>query len=206
MIVHNVARVVHFDIKPENILIDKTDTVKIADFGISKMMNKEEEFKKVGGTRMFLPPETWKVKKFKGKPIDIWAIGVTFYYLAFGYYPFSSVDPTQFNKTVESTEVKFPAEADPQYVDLLKRCLVKDPEARITLDEIFEHGWVTRSGQSPLEKCGIGEHITVTRNEIEKAFTVRKIEVNMFAVTRVRTLLKSNRKITRTPEAAVGGE
>ena len=52
-IVHTVARVVHFDIKPENILVNKEDVVKIADFGISKFMNASQSFIKVGGTKMF---------------------------------------------------------------------------------------------------------------------------------------------------------
>ena len=99
---HNVARVIHFDIKPENILVNKKDEIKIADFGISKMMNKSEEFRKVGGTRMFLPPETWIQRKFKGKPVDIWALGITFYFLAFGKYPFNTTDMGKFNKVVET--------------------------------------------------------------------------------------------------------
>jgi serine/threonine protein kinase len=37
---------------------------------------------------MFKPPETWKGEKFKGKPVDLWSGGVTFYYLATGNYPF----------------------------------------------------------------------------------------------------------------------
>lgn len=58
ILVHNIAKVIHFDIKPDNILINKSDVIKIADFGISKMKSKSENFSKVGGTRMFLPPET----------------------------------------------------------------------------------------------------------------------------------------------------
>jgi serine/threonine protein kinase len=54
------------------------------------MMKKDDEFEKVGGTKMFLAPETWMGGKFKGKPVDIWALGVTFHYLAFGVYPFTT--------------------------------------------------------------------------------------------------------------------
>lgn len=61
LLVHNVAKVIHCDIKPENILINSANQVKISDFGISKMIeNKNEKLKKVGGTKLFLPPETWK--------------------------------------------------------------------------------------------------------------------------------------------------
>lgn len=60
-LVHNVAQVIHCDIKPENILVNSDGQVKISDFGISTMIeNKNEKLKKIGGTKLFLPPETWK--------------------------------------------------------------------------------------------------------------------------------------------------
>jgi len=40
------------------------------------------------GTQAFLAPETWGKAKFKGKGADIWAGGVTLYYLIFGKLPF----------------------------------------------------------------------------------------------------------------------
>lgn len=60
-LVHNVAQVIHCDIKPDNILVNSDGQVKISDFGISTMIeNKNEKLKKIGGTKLFLPPETWK--------------------------------------------------------------------------------------------------------------------------------------------------
>ena len=57
---HNVAKVIHCDIKPENILVDSKGNVKISDFGISKMIDdKHQKIGRIGGTKLFLPPETW---------------------------------------------------------------------------------------------------------------------------------------------------
>ena len=60
MIVHNFAQVIHRDIKPDNLLIDKDDVVKIADFGIAEILQDEEdEMKNKVGTRAFMAPETF---------------------------------------------------------------------------------------------------------------------------------------------------
>ena len=79
----------HRDLKPDNILIDKNENVKIADFGVSSLMeNTEAVFQNEIGTKYFQAPEIFTNKPFRGRIADIWAFGVTFYYLASAVYPF----------------------------------------------------------------------------------------------------------------------
>ena len=61
------------------------------DFGISTMLEEgENELKTNAGTKMFLAPETWSFnKKFDGYKVDVWAAGVTLYYMIFGKLPFT---------------------------------------------------------------------------------------------------------------------
>lgn len=87
---HNYADVIHRDIKPDNLLVDKDDILKIADFGISKIVQgKDDNISSDEGTKLFLAPEMWQKNNFNGYPTDIWAVGVTFYMLALGNPPFS---------------------------------------------------------------------------------------------------------------------
>lgn len=86
---HNVASVVHLDIKPENIMVDQNGVAKFGDFGISRIFNKNTEWlTQAQGTRLYHAPEAWTQKTFKAKPLDIWALGATFYELYAGESPF----------------------------------------------------------------------------------------------------------------------
>lgn len=59
---HNIRNIVHHDIKPENILIDKMDNAKITDFGVSIILSDtqtDEIFNRDWGTKQYLSPECW---------------------------------------------------------------------------------------------------------------------------------------------------
>lgn len=51
----------------------------------------DKEMKDNAGTKAFTGPEGWS-REFKGKPLDIWAAGVTLFYMAYGELPFFSKD------------------------------------------------------------------------------------------------------------------
>ena len=57
--VHNFAHILHRDIKPDNLLIDEYDNLKIADFGISSIFFDSDSLKGTVGTRNFAAPESF---------------------------------------------------------------------------------------------------------------------------------------------------
>jgi serine/threonine protein kinase len=86
---HEVANIIHWDIKPENLLIDKTNRIKVADFGVSLMMeNNSDNVSSTAGSMYFFAPEVCMGNNFKGKKSDVWACGVTLYNMSFNDYPF----------------------------------------------------------------------------------------------------------------------
>mmetsp|Transcript_13764 Transcript_13764/g.11711 ORF Transcript_13764/g.11711 Transcript_13764/m.11711 type:complete len:94 (-) Transcript_13764:587-868(-) len=89
---HNHAHIVHRDIKPDNLLVSKDDTLKVSDFGISHVFEhgKEDELRDTKGTKLFMAPETFVKGPFRGMPVDIWAMGATLYYMLIGVPPFKS--------------------------------------------------------------------------------------------------------------------
>jgi calcium-dependent protein kinase len=79
--------VIHRDIKIENIMITSDDSVRLIDFGLSKIKTDDENFYEVAGTIDYMAPEV--LAGNCDMSADIWSLGVVLYILASGYYPFS---------------------------------------------------------------------------------------------------------------------
>lgn len=100
-----MVKVVHLDIKPENILVSEEGVAKFGDFGVSKLvLSIDFQMKRAEGTKLFQAPETWIGSGFKPFPLDIWALGITFFYLSTGDYPFFSYDQAILKKVITTKE------------------------------------------------------------------------------------------------------
>ena len=92
------AGIVHRDLKPENILIKQHQTnsdikyIKVADFGLSKIVIPNEIMKEGCGTAVYVAPEVINEKKLYGNEVDMWSAGVIFYSLICRKLPFISHD------------------------------------------------------------------------------------------------------------------
>jgi len=140
--------IVHRDLKPENILCttDTVDTVKVADFGISKCLQQQEEFMRtMCGTISYTAPEVIQGCKY-GKEVDYWSIGVIMYILLCGYPPFYGESDFDIAASIVSKdEVEMPEEewahVSQEGRDVVRKLLSRDPKKRMTLDELIEHAW-----------------------------------------------------------------
>jgi len=137
--------VLHRDLKPENIMLsDNTDksTIKIMDFGLSKIMGPQERVADGFGTLSFVAPEVL-IRQPYNKQIDIWSLGVILYYMLSGTLPFDDENDNEeiIAKMTVFTEVEFPvkywSKRTEDVIDIIRKCLIKNPEERIKLMSIY---------------------------------------------------------------------
>ena len=131
--------IIHRDIKPDNCLITDDDVLKIVDFGVSEMFEKESEMQtaKSAGSPAFMPPELCVAKhgQVSGRAADIWSMGVTLYCLRFGRIPFEKTGVLELYDSIRNDGVEI-GDCDGDLKDLLTKLLEKDPQKRIKMEEI----------------------------------------------------------------------
>ncbi|CAD8118493.1 unnamed protein product [Paramecium sonneborni] len=194
---HNFARILHRDIKPDNLLIDEFDNLKIADFGVAQMYDSSSADLIQGdvGTKAFLPPEAFKTSQVKGKPADIWATGITFFILTQGQHPFPAKNVQQLKEAVSNHELKFFEGTDPDLADFLTCCLKKDSRQRHTLEQLMDHPFITLNGEEPLiEQEFSDENFFISENEISKALSKVTIRATVRVFAKLRQKLNQSRQ------------
>ena len=152
-----VIGVVHRDIKPDNIMINRVGEAVLIDFGLSATYKIDNDDKdndyldlKVG-SYLFFAPELFNVEtktpaKF-GPATDIWALGITVYYLLTGLYPWNKFGYiSKLVDAITTQEIDFGIIQE-NTRHCLKRMLDKNPATRATIDELICIDWVTNSGK-----------------------------------------------------------
>jgi len=150
----HINNVIHRDLKPDNLLKMTDGTVKIVDFGVSELFNDEDgnspEVTSAVGTPAFLAPEIAMGGKARGKPSDIWSLGVTLFFIVCGRLPFSGKTVNGVITAITNNDVVVPDTMSQALRHLLHGILDKNPETRMTLEQIMVHEWVTGDGNKPL--------------------------------------------------------
>lgn len=141
--------IVHRDLKPQNIMLLNDSTtdiqIKIMDFGLSKVIAQNEKLKEGMGTITYIAPEILIGSAYDFK-VDVWSLGVTWFYVLSGHFPFddnnSDINEEMFVNNAVNQELMFFKKEWDKYkkenVKLIAKCLVKEPEKRISVDEFIK--------------------------------------------------------------------
>ncbi|KAH8922637.1 Pkinase-domain-containing protein [Atractiella rhizophila] len=150
----HAKKVVHRDLKLENLLLDRNRNIIITDFGFAnRFADRGDDLMSTScGSPCYAAPElVVQDGKYVGTAVDVWSCGVILYAMLAGYLPFdddpSNPDGDNINllyKYIISTRLSFPDWITPLAREVLTRMLVPDPRERATLEEVRELKWLEK--------------------------------------------------------------
>lgn len=155
---HKIAKVIHRDIKPDNIMLNHNEEAVLIDFGVSAIVegHADDTLYSNMGSYMFFAPEMFmrqdKSIKVRGEQTDIWALGITFYYLLTGVYPCEDAQsPLHLKELILNREINFDLIKNSGARCLIKKILQKDPQKRASLEDIQQDDWLSQKGGSKVQ-------------------------------------------------------
>ncbi|RME87624.1 MAG: hypothetical protein D6785_01755, partial [Planctomycetota bacterium] len=162
--------IIHRDIKPDNLLVTKDGTVKVADFGLARKIEDTMGITQTGaimGTPYFMSPE-----QCSGNPTDersdIYSLGATFYYMLTGKHPFTGESPMAILLKHINEEVIPPSQIDPSIPislsNVVEKMMEKSADFRYpSLSDFLED----------LKKVEEGEEIGISEGKKKRIFRRR---------------------------------
>jgi len=163
--------IAHRDLKPENLLVksiaDDTE-VKIADFGLSKIIDEQKMMQTACGTPGYVAPEVLNAEGYD-KEVDMWSIGVITYILLCGFPPFYSESVPEVFEQIMKAEFDYPeeywADISENAKDFINSLLVVDVSKRMTARQTLEHKWL-RTNKKKEKKTKLAKFQEKMRNYV----------------------------------------
>ena len=182
-------KIVHRDIKLDNVLIDLTNTVKICDFGVSRILQPGDIMYEHCGTPAYIAPEIFKNEGYEGYSCDIWSAGVTLYYMLAGVQPFKGGKIEELKEIIIKGQYEQIKDISKEANDLINKMLKLNPKERITIEEILKHPWLknvdiknrqklnlfTNAEKGLLAKYDVN-YLTSPKEELIEVFTVSNLQ------------------------------
>uniref|UniRef100_H2YPH3 MAP/microtubule affinity-regulating kinase 3 n=1 Tax=Ciona savignyi TaxID=51511 RepID=H2YPH3_CIOSA len=135
-------KIVHRDLKAENLLLDADMNIKIADFGFSNEFTPGHKLDTFCGSPPYAAPELFQGKKYDGPEVDVWSLGVILYTLVSGSLPFDGQNLKELRERVLRGKYRIPFYMSTDCEHLLRKFLVLNPTKRGTLTAVMQDKWM----------------------------------------------------------------
>ncbi|XP_043663823.1 serine/threonine-protein kinase SIK3-like isoform X2 [Vespula pensylvanica] len=154
-------RVVHRDLKAENLLLDADNNIKLADFGFSNEYTPGVPLNTWCGSPPYAAPEIFEGKHYDGPRADVWSLGVVLYVLVCGALPFDGPTMQLLRSVVISGKFRIPFFMSAECEKLIRHMLVVEPERRLSISQILAHSWMGGDGLAEPEPGGCSPETAV---------------------------------------------
>jgi len=186
-------KIVHRDLKPENLLLDEDLNVKIADFGLSNLLEDGKFLKTSCGSPNYAAPEVIAGRVYAGPEVDIWSCGVILYVLLCGRLPFDDESIPKLFEKIRGSSLSscqwlivdgiysLPNHLSEGARRLIAKMLITNSEERATVPQIFEDPWFKVDLPDYLNPAASAELLTPKGSEkplqVDEAIAARVAEV-----------------------------
>jgi len=191
----HAKKIVHRDLKPENILYSTTaedSPIKVADFGLARVISNKEMMKTACGTPGYVAPEVLKNKGYDSGAVDMWSAGVILYILLCGFPPFYEEELPALFEQILHARYDFPSpwwdNISEDAKKLVEALLTIDPKQRATAEDVLQKKWIT--GNAP------DNDLSSTKQALKKYNASRKMKkaaAALMAQNRMAKLLEAGR-------------
>ncbi len=140
-------RIIHRDMKPQNILLAADGTVKLCDFGFARAMSHNTfVLTSIKGTPLYMAPELVQERPYT-HAVDVWSLGVILYELFVGKPPFYTTSIYSLIKKIVNHPPTYPSNMSSSFKSFLKGVLEKDPNKRLDWPALLEHPFIRGPGE-----------------------------------------------------------
>ncbi|KNC52499.1 ULK protein kinase [Thecamonas trahens ATCC 50062] len=141
-------RVIHRDMKPQNILVTSDGRIKLCDFGFARSMSASTlVLTSIKGTPLYMAPELVQELPYN-HTVDLWSLGVILYELFVGKPPFYTTSIYSLISLIVNEPVHYPDGMSPDFEDFLRGLLNKAPADRLSWPALAEHPFVVNAPDS----------------------------------------------------------
>ncbi|PNI70854.1 STK36 isoform 6 [Pan troglodytes] len=135
-------RILHRDMKPQNILLAKGGGIKLCDFGFARAMSTNTMvLTSIKGTPLYMSPELVEERPYD-HTADLWSVGCILYELAVGTPPFYATSIFQLVSLILKDPVRWPSTISPCFKNFLQGLLTKDPRQRLSWPDLLYHPFI----------------------------------------------------------------
>ena len=179
-------RIVHCDIKPENIIVGNDFNIKLIDFGFCEILGKEDNYiYDYKGSEVYSAPEVRNrnnnIYGYDGIKSDIFSLGVLLFVITVGRFPFESCNYSDrkyrliMNKKYEDYWCYFQKyNLSKEFKELIEHLICYDPSERFSIDEIFQHSFIKNNINENNNNCSKNDNNNDNDIEVVEELMKRK--------------------------------
>ncbi|KAM4608180.1 serine/threonine-protein kinase 36 [Discoglossus pictus] len=198
-------RILHRDMKPQNILLGKDGTVKLCDFGFARELSLDTlVVRSIKGTPLYMSPELVLERPYDHRS-DLWALGCIVYELLVGTPPFYTHSIFQLVSIITQQSVRWPRGVSPELKSFLQGLLTKDPGLRLSWPELLRHPFI-KDRVTVVEETAACSPFTSTLTTQQQQLRDKLCESAGQSTAHLRILSKARQRVAQRKEQEIKEE